>query len=54
MKTLNDTAGEYLGKERYLKTRWQGNLTEQMSILPEFDEVYRTVKRELRQSGLLL
>lgn len=52
-KTLSDTSGEFLRKESYLKARWQGSLSNQLSVLPEFDEVYRAVKRKLRQSGLL-
>ena len=39
-------------KEARLKTLWSTRLTNQMSELPPFDQVYREVRRVLRQSNL--
>jgi len=52
-KRSSDTVGEeFSKKEARLKKLWSERLSAQVSVLPEFDEVYRTVKRELRQAGL--
>jgi hypothetical protein len=32
-------------------TLWNGRLGRQMEALPEYDEVFRTARRELRQAG---
>jgi hypothetical protein len=40
-----------LVKEARLKTLWNGRLGHQMEALPQYDEVFRTVRRELRQAG---
>jgi predicted nucleotidyltransferase component of viral defense system len=51
-KRSSDTVGEeFSRKEARLKKLWSERLSAQVAILPEFDEVYRTVKRELRQAG---
>ncbi|HOW88517.1 MAG TPA: nucleotidyl transferase AbiEii/AbiGii toxin family protein [Candidatus Omnitrophota bacterium] len=51
-KRSSDTVGEeFSKKEARLKKLWSERLSAQVSVLPEFDEVYRTVKRELRQAG---
>ncbi len=39
-------------KEARLKALWSGRLANQMSVLPEFDEVFRLVRRALRQADL--
>jgi predicted nucleotidyltransferase component of viral defense system len=38
-------------KEAVLRKQWETRLAHQVSELPEFDEVYRSVRRELRQAG---
>lgn len=40
-----------LAKEAHLKALWSGRLGHQMEALPQFDEVFRAVRRELRQAG---
>lgn len=40
-----------LRKEQRLKALWTGRLGHQIEALPEFDEVFRAVRRELRQAG---
>ena len=52
-KSLEIVRDEFLRKEARLKKLWKLRLFSQMSALPEFDGVYRAVKRELRQSGML-
>jgi len=39
-------------KENRLRALWQTRLGEQMAQLPEFDEVFRSVRRTLRQAAL--
>jgi len=39
-------------KEARLKALWSRRLAYQMTILPEFDEVFRAVQRTLRQADL--
>jgi len=41
-----------LQKEQRLKSLWTGRLGHQIDALPEFDEVFRAVRREFRQAGL--
>ncbi|MEW6087480.1 MAG: nucleotidyl transferase AbiEii/AbiGii toxin family protein [bacterium] len=45
---------EFPLKEQRLKKLWETRLFSQMSLLPEFEDIYRTVKREFRQAGLLI
>lgn len=52
-KKLTDAGKEFLHKEARLKKLWELRLSSQMTILPEFAQVYRVVQRELRQAGLL-
>jgi uncharacterized protein len=40
-----------LAKEARLNALWSGRLGHQMEALPQYDEVFRTVRRELRQAG---
>jgi len=48
----SDTVGEeFSRKEARFKKLWSERLSAQIAILPEFDQVYRIVKRELRQAG---
>lgn len=48
----SDTVGEeFSRKEARFKKLWSERLSAQIAILPEFDQVYRVVNRELRQAG---
>ena len=40
-----------IAKEARLKALWNTRLVHQMEALPQYDEVFRTVRRELRQAG---
>ena len=40
-----------LAKEARLNALWNGRLGHQMEALPQYDEVFRTVRRELRQAA---
>ena len=40
-------------KEKRLKNLWEKRLSSQMSFLPEFEEVYRTINRAFRQANIL-
>ncbi len=52
-KELSDVKDGLMRKEARLKKLWDARLSAQMTTLPEFDEVYRAVLRELRQAGFL-
>jgi predicted nucleotidyltransferase component of viral defense system len=52
-KELSDVKGGLIRKEARLKKLWNVRLSTQMALLPEFDEVYRAILRELRQAGFL-
>lgn len=51
-KSLDDARGEFEKKEVKLKKAWETRLTTQMTTLPEFAGVFRSVKRELRRANL--
>ncbi|MBI4405161.1 MAG: nucleotidyl transferase AbiEii/AbiGii toxin family protein [Deltaproteobacteria bacterium] len=51
-KRLPDVRGEFENKETRLRKTWVTRLSSQMNSLPEFDGVYRAVKRHLRQSKI--
>ena len=51
-KTLNEVRNEFTKKESRLKTTWEKRLSAQMVKLPKFDDVYRAVKRVLRQARI--
>lgn len=51
-KSLDEVRGEFEKKEARLKKTWESRLSAQMSTLPEFESVFRAVKRELRQAGI--
>jgi predicted nucleotidyltransferase component of viral defense system len=51
-KKLADVRGEFAAKEPRYKKLWGPRLSGQMVDLPEFNEVYRTVRRAFRQAGL--
>jgi predicted nucleotidyltransferase component of viral defense system len=48
-RTLTDVKDVFQRKEARLKKLWAVRLSAQMADLPEFDEVYRAVTRELRK-----
>jgi uncharacterized protein len=45
--------GEFDKKEPRLKKTWETRLSKQMASLPEYEEVFREVKRSFRKAGLL-
>lgn len=51
-KPCKDLEAATLQKEARLKALWSGRLAYQMTKLPEFDEVFRAVRRVLRQANL--
>lgn len=51
-KSLKDVREEFSRKEPRLKKTWESRLSAQVSILPEFEGVYRAVKRGLREAGI--
>lgn len=51
-KSLGEVGGEFAKKENRLKKTWAGRLAAQMSALPEFESVFRAVKREFRQAKI--
>jgi uncharacterized protein len=52
-RTMTDAKDIFLRKEARLKKLWSIRLATQIAELPEFDELYRAVTRELRQGFLL-
>jgi hypothetical protein len=44
---------EIATKEARYKKLWAVRLGQQMATLPAFDEVFRTVRRSLRDAGLV-
>jgi predicted nucleotidyltransferase component of viral defense system len=50
-KDIAGVEDRILAKEARLMTLWNGRLGHQMEALPQYDEVFRTVRRELRQAG---
>lgn len=51
-KPLHGILESIRNKEARLRALWLTRLAHQMAMLPEFDEVFRTVSRTLRQSDL--
>jgi predicted nucleotidyltransferase component of viral defense system len=47
----DDILGAVARKESALRKLWGNRLASQMSVVPEFDEVFRAVCRKLRQAG---
>lgn len=50
---LQQRQGEFDKKEPRLKKTWETRLSKQMTSLPEYDEVFREVKRAFRKAKLL-
>jgi hypothetical protein len=51
-KPFAGVADAIRNKEARLKALWAGRLNYQMTMLPEFDDVFRAVQRTLRQADL--
>lgn len=51
--SMDQRRGEFTKKEKRLEKLWEKRLSQQMSSLPKFGDVYRVVKRAFRQAGLL-
>lgn len=51
-KSFEGIADAIQKKEARLRALWSGRLANQMSVLPEFDEVFRVLRRTLRQADL--
>ena len=51
--SFDERQGEFEKKEPRLKKTWETRLSRQMASLPEYDEVFREVKRSFRKAGLL-
>lgn len=50
--SLEKNRNEFLKKEPRLKKLWEKRLSQQMASLPEYDDIFRAVKRAFRQAGL--
>lgn len=51
-RSMADVRQEFAAKEPRYRRLWTHRLASQMVALPEFDTVYRTVRRALRRAGL--
>lgn len=52
-KTLKEVQEEFYKKETRLRKTWETRLAAQMMSLPEFDNVFRSVKRTFRQAKII-
>lgn len=52
-RKMADVSSEFAAKEPRYSRLWGPRLSSQMVELPPFDAVYRTVRRALRQAGLI-
>ena len=50
-KEIGGLENRILAKEARLKALWDGRLARQMEALPQYEEVFRSVRRELRQAN---
>lgn len=50
---LERNKNEFLNKEARLKNFWLKRLSQQMATLPEFDDIFRAVKRAFRRAQFL-
>jgi predicted nucleotidyltransferase component of viral defense system len=51
-RIIDDVEGAIVAKEKELKRLWTARLEPQMAELPEFDDVFRAVRRTIRQANL--
>lgn len=52
-RSLTGIGEEFTKKEARYRKLWNVRLASQMIALPRFDEVYRTVRRVMREVGLM-
>jgi predicted nucleotidyltransferase component of viral defense system len=52
-RTITTLTEEFRNKERRLKRLWSARLAAQMVQLPEFERVFRELRRSLREAGLI-
>ena len=52
-KKLPEVVGEFRNKEARLQKLWESRLGNQVSLLPEFEGVFREVQRALRQAEII-
>jgi len=52
-RAIADARSEFRAKEPLYRRLWEPRLSAQIASLPEFEQVYRSVQRALRQAGLL-
>lgn len=52
-KQLKNLRGAYREKEARYRRLWEIRLSAQVATLPDFDQVFRTVRRALRQAGVI-
>ncbi len=50
--TLDQVSNNFRAKEARYKKLWQVRLSAQMVQLPEFDTIYREIRRAIRQAGI--
>jgi hypothetical protein len=50
-KDVTSVEDRIIAKEARLKALWSGRLGHQMETLPQYDDVFRTVRRELCHAG---
>jgi hypothetical protein len=50
-KSIAGLEDRILAKQARLRALWSGRLGHQIEVVPEFDEVFRAVRQELRQAG---
>ena len=53
-KKLDEVRGEFHKKEARLEKAWNTRLSAQMASLPEFNKIYRAVKRVFRQAKVTI
>jgi uncharacterized protein len=51
-RSADDLSASFDRKEKTLKSTWRTRLDAQLSVTPEFDAVFREVRRAFRQSGI--
>lgn len=52
-RSLIGIGEEFAKKEARYRKLWNLRLASQMIALPQFDEIYRTVRRVMREAGLM-
>lgn len=52
-KNIETVRDNFIKKEARLKYSWKKRLSEQMAYVPEFENIFRSVKRNLRQANII-